>query len=293
MNNTFLRGIVILCFFTIFSIVNVQCELPAEIQQQMDSTQRAHNIRAWWGKEVVQAEVKMNFGSKRIVEGRFTFEAHGPRARYDRLDGSSILFDGKDAWVTPAHAEAPMGRFHVLTWPWFIIAPFKMHGDGINLSQAEVRTINGIAYTTLYQTFDHGVGDTPDDWYRFFIHQETQNLDAMSYIVTYGKDPAIANRKPSILFYRDFKSFDGPLIATTYEFWFWDPKTGKTLGEAPKGVGTIRDIVFLKSGEANFIPPPEARRLDLPSTATKEKNYERLLKTYVEPSGVDYKGWLF
>ena len=291
MNDIFFRGIVTLFSFTLFSILTVYSELPAEIQQQVDATQRVHNIRAWWGKEVVQAEVKMDFGPGHVIEGRFTFEAHGPRARYDRRDGSSIIFDGKAAWVTPAHAKAPMGRFHVLTWPWFIVAPFKMHGDGINLSQAEIRTINGTTYSTLYQTFDNGVGDSPEDWYRFFINQETQNLDAMSYIVTYGKDPAIANKKPSILFYRDYKSFDGPLIATTYEFWFWDPQTGKTLGENPKGKGTVRDVVFLKSGEANFISPTDARRLDLPSAATKKKNYERLLKAYVKPNGVDYKAW--
>ena len=290
-NYTFLRRIAVLCSFIVSSIANAQNALPAEIQKQVDATQRVHNIRAWWGKEVVRAEVKMDFGPGNVIEGRFIFEAHGPRARYDRHDGSSIIFDGESAWVTPASAEALMGRFHVLTWPWFIIAPFKMHGEGINLSQAEIREINGAEFSTLFQTFDNGVGDSPEDWYRFFINQETQYLDAMSYIVTYGKDAATANKKPSIIFYSDYENFDGVLIATTYSFWFWDHKTGKTLGKAPKGQGTVRDVVFLKPAEADFRPPTDARPLDLPSATIEEKSYERLLKAYVKPTGVDYKAW--
>ena len=235
------------------------------INALVEETQAAHNITAWWGKEVVQANVEVVFGGQAIVSGTFTFQAHGPFARYDRADGTSIIFDGKDAWLTPANTTAPRGRFHVLTWPWFIMAPFKIQGQGIHLSQLEERSAMGVDYTTILQRFGEGVGDTPDDWYRFYINPETQQIDMMSYIVTYGKGTEEANQKPSIIKYFDYTDAGGPLISTHYEFWFWDTEKLTVVGEKPKGTGTVTGINYLSHDPKLFEVPSDARKLELPN----------------------------
>lgn len=227
-------------------------------------TQQAHNIEAWWEKEVVQADVVIDFGENRIVDGTFTFEAHGPRARYDRKDGVSIIFDGETAWVHPPDAEAAIGRFHVFTGPWFIMAPFKMKGDGIQLSEAGVRPLNGKRFKTMLQTFGGVMGDTPDDWYRFYIGPKSNLIAAMSCIVIYGKDTASANKQPSIIRYFDYTEGEGPRIATRYELWYLDPDSGTTVGKQPKGTGTVSDIRYLATAEADFRVPENARELELP-----------------------------
>jgi hypothetical protein len=266
---------------------------PVELTSERitQDTQEAHQLRSWWEKEVVQAEVGIDFGGTRMVDGTFTFEAHGPRARFDREDGASIIYDGKTAWVSPADAVTPMGRFHVLTWPWFIMAPFKMQGDGILLSQVSLRPLNGKAHKSLLQTFGGDMGDTPDDWYRFFIDQRTDLIDGMSYIVTYGKDAETANQKPSIILYFDYTEGAAPRIAQRYELWYWDPDSGTTVGEAPKGTGTVSEIKYLAKSEADFTVPNDARELKLPTQPIDYSDYARLLETYVAATGVKYGAW--
>ncbi|MEM8867929.1 MAG: DUF6503 family protein [Verrucomicrobiota bacterium] len=232
------------------------------IPAQVEATQAAHGIEAWWGKEAMQADVEIIFGGKVAVDGTFTFEAHGPRSRYDRRDGVSIIFDGETAWVSPADAVAPRGRFHVLTWPWFIFTPFKMQGEGITLSDYTVETVDGVDYETMKQTFANDMGDAPDDWYRFYIHPETELIDAMSYIVTYGKGPE-AELSPSIIYYQDYADVDGPVIATRYEFWLWDAETKTKLGEKPKATGVVSKFSYPSLGEVDFRVPVDARELKL------------------------------
>lgn len=256
-----------------------------------EATQNAHNIQSWWSKQVVQADVQILFGGKPAVDGTFIFEAHGPRARYDRKDGVSIFFDGNTAWVYPPEAEAPKGRFHVLTWPWFIMAPFKMQGDGINLTEPSLRPMNGKNYLTLFQTFGDHMGDTPDDWYRFYINRKSNLVEGMSYIVTYGKDSEQANAQPSIILYKDYTDGDAPRISQTYELWLWSPKSGTTTGESPKATGQVSNISYLSAADVDFKVPEGARELQLPPQPINYSDYARLLDSYVTKTGVRYEDW--
>ncbi len=231
------------------------------INKVVDSTQSAHHLQSWWEKEVVSTDIEIIFGGKSIVKGTFLFEAHGPRARFDRRDGASVFFDGKTAWISPASAERMKGRFHVLTWPWFVMAPFKMKGEGIQLTDLGTAVVDEQDYVTLLQSFDAGMGDTPDDWYRFFINPKTKKLDAMSYIVTYGKDLDTANKKPSIIRYFDYTDGTGPVLSTRYEFWYWDPTTKSCVGDAPKGTGMVTNIDYRLTSEVSFEVPEDAREL--------------------------------
>jgi len=239
----------------------LQAGNKSELATFVDSVQAAHGLRAWWGKEAMVADVEIVFGGNTVLDGTFTFEAHGPRARFDRKDGATVIFDGTTAWVSPATAKTQRGRFHVLTWPWFIMAPFKMQGVGIHLSDLQYNEVNGKEYASVLQTFGEDVGDTPDDWYRFYVDPKTKRIEAMSYIVTYGKDLEEANRKPSIIKYYDYVDADGPLVSTRYEFWYWDPEKRAVVGEAPKGTGTVSNIQYIAQQEADFSVPAGAREL--------------------------------
>lgn len=232
--------------------------------KQANETQAAHGLKAWWAQEVVSADVQIVFGGNLILDGTFTYQAHGPKARYDRQDGVTIYYDGETAWVHPADAEVPRGRFHVLTWPWFILAPFKVQGDGIHLSDYQMAEVDGQSYVTMLQTFGENVGDTPDDWYRFYIDPDTDLIEAMSYIVTYGKDLEEANEQASIIKYFDYEDYAGTLISTRYEFWYWDQDTHTVQGDAPKGTGTVSHYKYLSADEADFTVPADARELPLP-----------------------------
>jgi len=264
-----MKTFAIVCFWAAAPFVKPLLALSPKIptaEDIADRVQAAHNLKSWWAKEVVRAEVRIILNGETMVDGTFTFEAHGPKARYDRNDGTTVYYDGETAWVSPADAEAPMGRFHVLTWPWFVMAPFKMQGEGITLSDLDNATVGDERFITILQTFGEDVGDTPDDWYRFFIDPNTMRIDMMSYIVTYGKDPEKADEQPSIIRYFDYTMPEmGPSISTRYEFWHWDAEAKAFAGDSPKGTGEVMSIEYVSADDADFEVPSGARELPLPN----------------------------
>ncbi|MEM1059990.1 MAG: hypothetical protein AAGK14_12135 [Verrucomicrobiota bacterium] len=238
----------------------------ATLEDVILASETRHGIRDWEGKDSLQADMTVDFGGQRIVDGTFTFQAHGPAARFDGADGSTVVFDGETAWATPPEAAVPMARFHVLTWPWFLIAPFKMDGDGVELSDLRTHSIRGREYIGILQEFTAETGDTPDDWYRLFIDPQSKELHAMSYIVTYNRDLEEANQKPSIVLYRGYADVDGAQVPNEMEFWFWDKEKGQLKGDAPKGTGSAHNLKFVQPEEGFYAQPEGAQEIPLPQT---------------------------
>lgn len=236
---------------------------PADATALAQASMRAHGVERWWGTRALRADVRIVFGGKVAVDGTFTFETNAGRARYDMRSGPSVLFDGKTAWAMPAGAQVPRGRFHVLTWPWFVYAPFKQDGSGVKLGEIEHRTFRGKRYATILQTFAKGEGDTPDDWYRLYIDPQTKRLAAMSYIVTYGRSLAKAQQSVSIIVYSNEIDVDGCWIARDLTFYKVDAKTEQPLGP-PKATGQVRNLQFVHPVEGLFSKPAGATELKLP-----------------------------
>jgi len=238
---------------------------PPSMHDILQATKARHGIEHWNQQDSLQADVVVDFGGKRMVDGTFTFEAHGPKARYDKADGTVIVFDGETAWTTGEGEPDPMARFHVLTWPWFLLAPFKMDGDGIKLSDMKNQTIQGKEYISILQEFKDGTGDSPDDWYRLFIAPGENKLRAMSYIVTYTKSKEEANKSPSIVFYRGHSDIQGAQIPSEMEFWYLNEDKETLKGDGPKGTATAKNMKFITPGEGFYAKPEGAREIPLPS----------------------------
>lgn len=245
-----------------------QEEMPS-LETIVQATKKAHGIDRWDQADSLKADVVVNFGGETKAEGTFTFQAHGPKARYDMSDGTVVVFDGETAWVTPAEKADPMKRFHVLTWPWFLMSPFKIEGEGIKLSDMKPHEIQGREYISILQEFEAGTGDTPDDWYRLFISPRNYSLRGMSYIVTYGKDKNLANEQASIVLHEGFTDVDGAEIPSEFEFWYWDHLKGEFDGDAPKGTAVATNIAFVEPEEGFYAKPEGAVEVSLPQAAAE------------------------
>jgi hypothetical protein len=172
-------------------------------------------------------------------------------------DGTAIVYDGTTAWLSPADAEVPgpPPRFHVLTWPYFMAAPYKLNDPGTNHEIYKgAKLKNGTEHTGVKVTFGDDVGDTPDDWY-IAIPDPQNRLTALAYIVTYGKDAEAAEASPSIILYDDFEVIDDVPFATSWSFRHWDPEAGIT-GE-PKGSATLSNIRFRDDVEDGLFTKPD------------------------------------
>ena len=222
----------------------------------------AHNAKAYRAHQALRATFSVDFGGERMVEGVMTFDTPLGLARIETTDGQVYVFDGTTAWVSPAEADVPMARFHVLTWPYFVALPFKLRDEGTMLAALGDLRMDGQLYAGGRLTFEEGVGDTPDDWYIIYRDLENNHLHAVAYIVTFGKSTAEANKEPHAAVYESYTRVDGVMLPTKLVFYDWNRATGIT-GD-PLGEFVISDYAFVSLDPMQFVKPADAREAPLP-----------------------------
>ncbi len=222
----------------------------------------AHGMDAWLGHEALQTRIEVTFGDQTMLTGTLLMETDSARSRIETDDGAVMVFDGETAWVAPAEAEAPMARFHLLTWSYFIAAPFKLRDRGSHLVRVGERSVNEELHLAARLTFDPGIGDTPDDWYVTYLHPATDRLAALAYIVTYGTPTAEAEKEPHAMTYEDFDNVEGVTIGRRWRFWHWSETAG-IYGD-PMGAVVLSDLQFVTPATDAFQAPAGARMDELP-----------------------------
>jgi hypothetical protein len=230
----------------------------AEIEQ-------AHGVAAWRAKPAFQTDLVVRFGDKVVLDARMTFPTDLSRSRLKLADGTVAVFDGQQAWVAPGTAGLERARFHLLTWPYFTAAPFKLRDPGSRLEllgDRELAAGSGKRYPSAKLTFEDGVGDTPDDWYRIYRDPETGLLAALAYVVTYGRPQSEAEAEPHAITYRDPVTVEGVELATVWTFWHWSETEG-IYGE-PIGDARLNAPRFVEPAADAFDRPEGSRLAPLP-----------------------------
>lgn len=224
--------------------------------------EKAHGIDAWRSKSAVAADITVAFGGQTVLDGTLVMDPSGGHVRIELEGGAVMGYDEGDAWVSPADAEVPNPRFHVLTWPYFLAAPMKLRDPGTHLEDLGTRPFrDGRQLPAARLTFGDGVGDTPDDWYVVY-RGENGRLVSMAYIVTYGKSVAEAEEEPHAVTYEDFEEVEGVAVAHRWQFFNWS-EAGGIAGD-PIGKVTLANVRFVEPAADAFTRPADARSADLP-----------------------------
>lgn len=233
-------------------------------QRAVEAIEQAHGAQALRRRGVVHADLTVTFGGSTRVDGKIAFTPAGGHSRIEQKDGTTIVFDGTAAWVSPSSADATMARFHALTWPYFALLPFKLRDGGTTLTDAGTLPLtDGRALPAMKLTFAPGTGDAPDDWYLVYHDPETHRVVALAYIVTYGKSAEqAAKSEPHAVVYSDFQTFDGVTFPTTWTFHKWVQGQGVT-GD-PLGVAQFSNVRFGPVDEKLFTKPDDAKEDPLP-----------------------------
>jgi len=234
-------------------------------EQFANSIAEAHGQSAWTDQTALSADITIRFGGNVVLQGVMTFDTPVGQSRIETADGSVMVFDGKQAYVSPEDAPVPTGkaRFHLLTWPYFVAAPFKLADPGTAMTDAGTMPLNSEAsHPTGKLTFDPDTGDTPDDWYYVYKDQESHRLAGLAYIVTYGTALEDAEAEPHLATYDAYTTVGGVALPTRLSFWNWQPDTG-AVGEAI-GVVELNNYRFLAPDEQTFTQPEGARIDALP-----------------------------
>lgn len=253
----------------VLSLVAATAPLRAEPMSAaafVEAVEQAHGEAAWDRQPAFTCTMTVQFMGTTVIDGTVTFDTPVGKTRIDQRGGTSLVFDGKDAWVSPADAAFDNARFHVLTWPYFAAAPFKLDDPGATVTVEKARMLAGKPHPTARLTFDPGTGDAPDDWYLLYLDPDTRRLAAMAYIVTYGKGPdAARDATAKIITYHDFADVEGATLPMTWRFHAWDEAAGAT-GE-PVGEVKVNDAAFIDPKPETFLRPTDSREDKLPTTA--------------------------
>ncbi len=223
----------------------------------------AHGLTAWQTRKALQAHLTVQFGDKIYLQCTMLFDTPVGKARLELTDGTLLIFDGKEAWVSPADAAVESARFDLLTWPYFLAAPMKLRDPGTQLLELGPLPLQGRPTLAAKLSFDKGVGDSPDDWYVLYRDAHSHRLAAMAYIVTYGgKDVQEAEKEPHAITYEGYQTVDGVLISTRWKFWLWDANQG--IHGQPLGRANLSQVQFVDPSPDMFHRPADARLAPLP-----------------------------
>lgn len=194
-----------------------------------EEIKEAHNTRKWYQAKAYRARIDVEFGGSPILAGTMTFDPALSKSKMILDNGAMGIYKDGKAGILPADSLFPRGEFHLLTWSYFMAAPHKLDDKGTKLKAFENLPLKegGEVYPTHKLTFDAEVGETPNDWYILYQDNNTNQLKAMSYIVTFGKDTANVDQiEPHLILYKDYQKVDGIPISTTWDFYRWSKDRG-------------------------------------------------------------------
>ncbi|MEM8962800.1 MAG: hypothetical protein AAGD38_15050 [Acidobacteriota bacterium] len=224
----------------------------------------AHAADTWQSKAAFETQIKVTFGGNTMVHGTMLMTPDMAKVRFDLVDGTVLVFDGEEAYVSPADSAFQGARFHVLTWPYFVAAPYKLRDPGTQLEdQGRMPFAAGRALPAAKLTFGEGVGDSPDDWYIVYRNPGNDSLAGLAYIVTYGPTTTEqAEAEPHMVIYQNLEPVDGVPVPTVWSFHDWSADSG-SVGDVI-GEVELNAMRFVEPAPDAFVPPKDARVDALP-----------------------------
>ena len=220
--------------------------------------EKAHNNKAFMSHKAITFDIEIQWGGKLTLKATVTSQTNSGKIKLSFENGTNVYFDGTNVFMYPASVDYKRARFDVLTWHYFFFAPFKLRDKGVTVTADIDRMNDGRAYPTAKMTFATGTGDSPNDWYILYRNPQTNQLDGMSYIVTYGgKKPTEAT--PNAITYHDWTTLNGVKFPTKWQFTDWNEAKGFT---KIRGEAAIKNIRWVENTEGVFDIPKESKKIE-------------------------------
>lgn len=235
--------------------------IPTDMPQMVQDLVREHNIKEFYEKDVISFEIQLIFNGSERLNATIYSRTNSSKVKVEKAEGTVVLFDGEDVFITPDSAFYEGARFDALTWSYFALAPFKFADEGTEWGEANKMPLREETdqMQSIKLSFENGVGDAPDDWYQVYVNPETGLLEAMAYIVTFGDTPKEeAEKNPHAITYSDYQPVQGAILSGKWKFHNWSKEAG--LGEQI-GEATITNIQFIEETEDLFTLGTGAERV--------------------------------
>lgn len=223
------------------------------------ATETAHRKGDFLARETVSFDIELTWRDQKNLRATILQRTDGTRIRVRKGNGSDILFDGDQSWLT-ANQDDPDARFDLFTWHYFFCLPWKLSDPGTRWQPMPDRVFEELPCNSGRLTFAPGTGDAPDDWFLVFSDKKDGLLRGAVYVVTFGgKAVEAAEKEPRAIFYSNFHPVDGIPIALVWKFYCW--QTDSLEGKKELGTAIIRNVRFDEERPEDFAVPTGARKI--------------------------------
>ncbi|MBN4071056.1 hypothetical protein JYT72_00970 [Crocinitomix catalasitica] len=193
----------------IFLSFSLSCQSQINPKVVVEKAVNAHGgMENWRSKGSVEYELKVTkfneqkeISSESLINlkfptsGQANYEGNFDGIKMKYTEGITEVRSSTDSLILDEalHAKADY-KLPTMNYIWGL--PWKLLDPGVNYTKLDVRTTNGKSYNGVLITFDHGIGETPEDWYRFYFDNETGRMYSVLF-----KEHAVEN--PGV-FWLDF-----------------------------------------------------------------------------------------
>lgn len=131
-------------------------------------------------------------------------------------------FDGDNVWLkhldTVQYKSNP--KFYYNLMFYFYAMPFVLGDDGINYTDIEPLEFEGKTYNGILISYDHGVGESPEDEYILYYNPETFQMEWLGYTVTYFSKEK--GKEFHFIKYSDWQDVNGVKLPKTLSWYKYE-----------------------------------------------------------------------
>jgi hypothetical protein len=222
----------------------------------------AHGTDTWPAGQALACDIEVQAGLNPPTHARLVCDWNTQQAAADLADGTRIVFDGCDVWVSPAEAHPVLARDLVVTCPWLVMAPVKLRGPRIKLQWLDEQPCGDKTCITLRarRTFEERAAGR--ETYLLYLDPQSDRLTVQAYV---ARGDTVANpgvAETQAITYEAFADLDGVTLATQWRFWPWRRDRGPC-GDYI-GTATLDNLAFVVPDETTFAVPQDAYRVPPP-----------------------------
>ena len=97
---------------------------PAVAVAFAQNIEAAHNKQDWEAKKAVSFDIDLSFGGQERLTAKIISLTNSTGVRVDKKDGSKLIYNGKNVFLSPANANDKGARFDMFTWNYFFFPTF-------------------------------------------------------------------------------------------------------------------------------------------------------------------------
>ena len=190
--------------------------------------EKAHKKSAFLSNQAIRFKINLSFGGKERLAGKMTLATNSTAGKIEYKNGNVLLYNKEGIFHSDSMGSDSKLRFAAYTWSYFFLLPYKLSDPGTNWRPLNLPSLGDSKQSVYNLSFNAGIGDAPDDWYKIYANQKSNLVEAASYIVTANKTKEEAEKDPHAIQYLNYKLVSGVPIAHKWAFWAWRADSGLT-----------------------------------------------------------------